>query len=100
MCAAQAGILGKRTLVLERNSKPGAKILISRGCRCNYTNLYTTVENFVSENLLLLHDVFVQWSVDDTINFFANFGNSEDQEKTMGQLFPSTNKAKDIFATF
>ena len=50
MCAAQAGLLGKRTLVLERNSKPGAKILISGGGRCNYTNLYTGIENFVSEN--------------------------------------------------
>lgn len=100
MCAAQAGLLGKRTLVLERNSKPGAKILISGGGRCNYTNLYTTVENFVSENPLFLHAVFAQWSVDDTINFFANFGNIEGQEKTLGQLFPTTNKAKDIVATF
>lgn len=100
MCAAQAGLLGKRTLVLERNSKPGAKILISGGGRCNYTNLYTTVENFVSENPLFLHAVFAQWSVDDTINFFANFGNIEGQEKTLGQLFPTTNKSKDIVATF
>lgn len=100
MCAAQAGLLGKRTLVLERNSKPGAKILISGGGRCNYTNLYTTVENFVSENPLFLHAVFAQWSVDDTINFFANFGDIEGQEKTLGQLFPTTNKAKDIVATF
>lgn len=100
MCAAQAGLLGKRTLVLERNSKPGAKILISGGGRCNYTNLYTTVENFVSENPLFLHAVFTQWSVDDTINFFANFGNIEGQEKTLGQLFPTTNKSKDIVATF
>src|SRR5690606_36777607 len=38
--------------------------------------------------------------VDDTINFFANFGNIEGQAKTMGQLFPTTNKAKDIVATF
>lgn len=100
MCAAQAGLLGKRTLVLERNSKPGAKILISGGGRCNYTNLHTSVDNFVSENPLFLHSVFAQWSVDDTINFFASFGNIEGQEKTLGQLFPTSNKAKDVVATF
>lgn len=100
MCAAQAGLLGKRTLVLERNNKPGAKILISGGGRCNYTNLYSSVDNFVSENPLFLHSVFAQWTVEDTIQFFKNFGNIEGQEKTLGQLFPTTNKAKDIVATF
>nr|WP_262885571.1 NAD(P)/FAD-dependent oxidoreductase [Sphingobacterium composti Ten et al. 2007 non Yoo et al. 2007] len=100
MCAAQAGLLGKKTLVLERNDKPGAKILISGGGRCNYTNLGTTIDNFVSENPKFLNAVFSQWSVDDTIQFFENFGGIKPQEKTLGQLFPTTNKAKDIVATF
>lgn len=100
MCAAQAGLLGKKTLVLERNEKPGAKILISGGGRCNYTNLGTSVENFVSENPKFLNTVFSQWTVEDTIQFFENFGGIKPQEKTLGQLFPTTNKAKDIVATF
>lgn len=100
MCAAQAGLLGKKTLVLERNDKPGAKILISGGGRCNYTNLGTAIDNFVSENPKFLNAVFSQWSVDDTIQFFENFGGIKPQEKTLGQLFPTTNKAKDIVATF
>ena len=100
MCAAQAGLLGKKTLVLERNDKPGAKILISGGGRCNYTNLYTSTENFVSENADFLNSAFAQWSVDDTVNFFAGFGDIHGEEKTLGQLFPSTNKAKDIVAVF
>lgn len=100
MCAAQAGLLGKKTLVLERNEKPGAKILISGGGRCNYTNLGTSVENFVSENPKFLNTVFSQWTVEDTIQFFENFGGIRPQEKTLGQLFPTTNKAKDIVATF
>ena len=69
MCAAQAGFLGKKTLVLEGNDKPGAKILISGGGRCNYTNLGTSIENFVSENPKFLNAVFSQWSVEDTIQF-------------------------------
>lgn len=100
MCAAQAGLLGKKTLVLERNDKPGAKILISGGGRCNYTNLGTTIDNFVSDNPKFLNAVFSQWSVDDTIQFFDDFGGIKPQEKTLGQLFPTTNKAKDIVATF
>lgn len=96
MCAAQAGLLGKKTLVLERNDKPGAKILISGGGRCNYTNLGTRTDNFVSENPKFLNAVFSQWSVQDTIDFFALYGSIEPQEKTLGQLFPKTNKAKDI----
>lgn len=100
MCAVQAGLLGKKTLLIERNDKPGAKILISGGGRCNYTNLYTTIDNFVSENPKFLNAVFSQWTVDDTVQFFENFGSIKGQEKTLGQLFPTTNKAKDIVAVF
>lgn len=100
MCAAQAGLLGKRTLLLEKNDKPGAKILISGGGRCNFTNLYTAPENFVTENPHFLHAVFSQWTVDDTISFFETFGNIQGEEKTLGQLFPKSNKAKDIVAVF
>lgn len=100
MCAAQAGLLGKKTLVLERNDKPGAKILISGGGRCNYTNLHTSTDNFVSENPKFLNAVFAQWTVEDTISFFENFGQIKGQEKTLGQLFPISNKAKDIVSTF
>lgn len=100
MCAAQAGLLGKRVLVLERNSKPGAKILISGGGRCNYTNLHTSVDNFVTENPNFLHAAFSQWTVDDTISFFEGYGSIQGAEKTLGQLFPTSNKAKDIVNVF
>lgn len=100
MCAAQAGLLGKKTLTIERNDKPGAKILISGGGRCNYTNFNTSIDNFVSENPKFLKGIFAQWSVDDTLSFFENFGGITPHEKTLGQLFPSTDKAKDIVSTF
>lgn len=100
MCAVQAGLLGKKTLVLERNDKVGAKILISGGGRCNYTNINTSIDNFVSNNPKFLKSILSQWSVEDTIDFFKNFGGIVPQEKTLGQLFPSSNKAKDIVSTF
>lgn len=100
MCAAQAGLLGKKTLVIERNEKVGAKILISGGGRCNYTNYNTSIDNFVSQNPKFLNAVFSAWTVDDTISFFEQFGHITPQEKTLGQLFPTSNKSKDIVATF
>ncbi|CAM3832217.1 NAD(P)/FAD-dependent oxidoreductase [Mucilaginibacter galii] len=99
MCAVQAGFLGKRTLVLEKNNRAGAKILISGGGRCNYTNLHTTAQQFISENEHFCKSALGQWTVDDTISFFETYGITG-QEKTLGQLFPTTNKAKDIAEVF
>lgn len=99
MCAVQAGYLGKKILILEKNEKIGAKILISGGGRCNYTNLYSEESNFISENPHFCKSAFSQYSVDDTISFFKTFG-INGQEKTLGQLFPSTNNAKDIVRVF
>ena len=99
MCGIEAGRLRKKVVVLERNEKVGAKILISGGGRCNYTNLHTSSKNFISENPDFSKSIFSQWTVDDTVNFFEKnriFG----QEKTLGQLFPITNKAKDIIDVF
>ncbi|MGB4774917.1 MAG: NAD(P)/FAD-dependent oxidoreductase [Daejeonella sp.] len=99
MCAVQAGFLGKRTLILEKNEKTGAKILISGGGRCNYTNLNTTELNFISENKHFCKSAFSQWTVEDTISFFETYGIAG-KEKTLGQLFPVSNNAKDIVHIF
>ena len=99
MCAVQAGYLGKRTLVLEKNEKPGAKILISGGGRCNYTNLFAAPSNFISENQHFCKSAFSRWTVDDTISFFETYGISG-KEKTLGQLFPVSNNARDIVSVF
>ncbi|MDP3468130.1 MAG: NAD(P)/FAD-dependent oxidoreductase [Daejeonella sp.] len=99
MCAVQAGYLGKRTLILEKNDKIGAKILISGGGRCNYTNLYSAESNFISENPHFCKSAFSQFTVEDTIAFFEANG-ILGKEKTLGQLFPVTNNAKDIVQVF
>ncbi|POY36242.1 aminoacetone oxidase family FAD-binding enzyme [Solitalea longa] len=99
MCAVQAGYLGKRVLLLEKNAKPGAKILISGGGRCNYTNMFSSHQNFISENEHFSKSAFAQWTVQDTISFFETYG-IYGQEKTLGQLFPTTNNAKDIVKVF
>ncbi|EOR93774.1 NAD(FAD)-utilizing dehydrogenase [Arcticibacter svalbardensis MN12-7] len=99
MCAVQAGYLGKKVIILEKNEEPGAKILISGGGRCNYTNLFSTSANFISQNEHFCKSAFSQWTVEDTISFFETYGISG-KEKTLGQLFPEGNKAKDIVEVF
>ncbi|WP_345331278.1 NAD(P)/FAD-dependent oxidoreductase [Mucilaginibacter defluvii] len=99
MCAVQAGFLGKRVLILEKNDRPGAKILISGGGRCNYTNLYASAQQFISQNPHFCKSAFAQWTVDDTISFFEAYGISG-KEKTLGQLFPETDKARDVVNIF
>jgi len=99
MCAAQAGFLGKRTLVLEKNDKVGAKILISGGGRCNYTNLYATDQQFISQNEHFCKSTLSQWTVEDTINFFETYG-IQGKEKTLGQLFPVSDRARDVVKVF
>ena len=99
MCAVQAGFLGKRVLVLEKNDRVGAKILISGGGRCNYTNLYSSPKQFISQNEHFSKSAFAQWTVDDTITFFETYG-IQGKEKTLGQLFPVSDKAKDVVQVF
>lgn len=99
MCAVQAGFLGKRVVVLEKNNKPGAKILISGGGRCNFTNQWATADQFISANPHFLKSAFTQWTVEDTINFFETYGITG-KEKTLGQLFPENKNAKDVVAVF
>ena len=50
MCALTAGRRGLKVLLLEKSNKPGKKILMSGGGRCNFTNMYTAPENFLSDN--------------------------------------------------
>ena len=99
MCAVQSKLLKKEVLLLEKSNKLGAKILISGGGRCNVTNLHTSFNNFNGANIHFPKSVLKQWTVDDTVNFFNNYG-IEFQEKTLGQLFPISNNSKDIVNVF
>ena len=99
MCAVQAGYLGKKVILLEKGDKAGAKILISGGGRCNYTNIAATDEQFISGNKHFSKSAFTQWTVADTINFFETYGITG-KEKTLGQLFPEDKNAKDIVEVF
>lgn len=86
MCAAVAGQRGRRVLVLERANKPGKKILMSGGGRCNFTNLYTEPDNFLSENPHFCKSALSRYTQWDFIELVNKHGIAY-HEKTLGQLF-------------
>jgi predicted Rossmann fold flavoprotein len=85
-CAIEAGKRGRRTLVIEHNASVGRKIIISGGGRCNFTNLNTTHENFVSQNPHFAKSALARHTPGDFIDLVRKH-NIPYYEKTLGQLF-------------
>ncbi|HEY6185118.1 MAG TPA: NAD(P)/FAD-dependent oxidoreductase [Terriglobales bacterium] len=86
MCAIEAGKRGRRVAVLERAEKPGKKILISGGGRCNFTNIHCTPENFISANPHFAKSALARYTPADFIALLEKHHISY-HEKTLGQLF-------------
>jgi len=86
MCAARAGQRGLRVAVLERASKPGKKILISGGGRCNFTNLFAGPDNYLSTNPHFAKSALARYTPGDFIELVERHGIAW-HEKTLGQLF-------------
>ncbi|MHA7828747.1 MAG: BaiN/RdsA family NAD(P)/FAD-dependent oxidoreductase [Roseovarius sp.] len=83
MCAAHAG---PGVLVLDHAKAPGEKIRISGGGRCNFTNLHTAPENFLSENPHFCKSALSRYTQWDFIDLVGHHGVAW-HEKTLGQLF-------------
>ena len=83
MCAAHAG---PNTLVVDHAKKPGEKIRISGGGRCNFTNMYCTHQNFLCENPHFAKSALARYTQWDFIELVAKHGIAY-HEKTLGQLF-------------
>ena len=86
MCAIEAGKRGRRVLLLERNDRIGRKILISGGGRCNFTNLYASPEQFISDNPDFCRSALASYTPDDFIALVERHGIAF-HEKKLGQLF-------------
>jgi predicted Rossmann fold flavoprotein len=86
MCAAVAGQRGRRVLLVEHATKLGEKIRISGGGRCNFTNLHTRPEAFLSRNPHFSRAALARYTPDDFIALVERHG-IRYQEKTLGQLF-------------
>ncbi len=85
-CAIEAGNRGRRVVVLERADRPGKKILISGGGRCNFTNLNCGPENFLSANPHFAKSALARYTPADFIAMVEKHGIPY-HEKTLGQLF-------------
>jgi predicted Rossmann fold flavoprotein len=85
-CAAVAGRRGKRVLVIENNAEVGRKILISGGGRCNFTNLNTAPENFISSNPHFCKSALAQFTPADFVALVKKHKIAY-YEKKLGQLF-------------
>ena len=86
LCAATAGQAGKRVLVLDHADAPGKKILISGGGRCNFTNLETAADRYLSANPHFAKSALGRYRPADFIALVDRHGIAW-HEKTLGQLF-------------
>jgi predicted Rossmann fold flavoprotein len=86
MCAAEAGRRGKHVIVLEKADRPGKKILISGGGRCNFTNLRTAPESYLSSNPHFAKSALSRYTPQDFLALVDTHGIAW-HEKTLGQLF-------------
>src|SRR5579862_9105639 len=94
MCAIEAGKRGRRVALLERADRPGKKILISGGGRCNFTNIHCTPENFLSSNPHFAKSALARYAPSDFIALVEKH-RIPYHEKTLGQLF-CDHSARDI----
>lgn len=85
-CAIEAGKRGRKTLVIEHNGQVGRKIIISGGGRCNFTNIHTGAENFVSQNPHFCKSALARYTPEDFVKL-ARKHKIEFYEKKLGQLF-------------
>jgi predicted Rossmann fold flavoprotein len=86
MCAMTAGARGKRVLLADHAEVPGSKILISGGGRCNFTNVHTAADRYLSSNPHFAKSALSRFTPDDFIALVERHGIAW-HEKTLGQLF-------------
>jgi len=85
-CAAFAGQRGRRVLLIDHAPEPGRKILISGGGRCNFTNIHTAPDRYLSANRHFAKSALSRYSAQDFIELVDRHGIAW-HEKTLGQLF-------------
>ncbi|KAB0571515.1 NAD(P)/FAD-dependent oxidoreductase [Brucella pituitosa] len=86
MCAVEAAKRGRSVLVLDHARKPGDKIRISGGGRCNFTNIHASPKNFLSQNPHFCISALSRYTQRDFIKLVEKYRIAY-HEKTLGQLF-------------
>ncbi|MDB3889038.1 NAD(P)/FAD-dependent oxidoreductase [Candidatus Pelagibacter sp.] len=86
MSAIEAGKLGRKVLLVDHYKKIGEKIRISGGGRCNFTNINTNPNKFLSQNPKFVRSALSQYTQNDFINLINKY-EIKFHEKKLGQLF-------------
>ena len=86
MCSVEAGKRKRSVCLIEHTSKIAEKIRISGGGRCNFTNLYSSDRNFISQNIHFSKSAFGKYDQNDFVSLVSKH-NIEYYEKKLGQLF-------------
>ena len=86
MAARIAGQRGRRVLLVDHADAPGKKILISGGGRCNFTNIHTAPDRFLSANPHFMKSALARYAPRDFLDLVERHGIAW-HEKTLGQLF-------------
>jgi predicted Rossmann fold flavoprotein len=86
MCAIEAGKRGRSVMVLDHSPRIGRKVLVSGGGRCNFTNLQTRPENFLSANPHFAKSALARYRPEDFLRMVERHAIPY-HEKTLGQLF-------------
>lgn len=94
MCAIEAGKRGRKVIVLDHANKPGKKILMSGGGRCNFTNTQINPDNYISHNKHFCKSALSRYTAWNFIDLVKQYHIAY-HEKTLGQLF-CDHKSKDI----
>lgn len=82
-------------IVLEGAERPGAKILVSGGSRCNVTNAVVTERDFFGGKPTIVRQVLRAWSAADTIGLFTGLGVPL-REEPLGKMFPESGRSRDV----
>src|SRR5271154_5300455 len=94
MCAIEAGKRKRKVILLDHSDRIGRKILISGGGRCNFTNINTSADSFVSQNPHFCKSALARYTPQDFISLVKKYG-IKFHEKKLGQLF-CDNSAEEI----
>jgi predicted flavoprotein YhiN len=101
MAAGRAAELGAKVLLLEKNKRPGKKILISGKTRCNLTNT-KELDDFIAmygPNGPFLYSAFKHYFRDDLLAFLKRYG-VETKAERGGRIFPASDDARDVVKAF
>ena len=98
MAAVKASELGRKVVILEKNSIPGIKLLMTGKERCNITNAETEprkfLQNFGNNGKFLINALY-RFGVKETIDFFHSHNVTTKVERG-GRVFPVSDKARDV----